>query len=436
MDINGYLEIASNNRSFQTKAGIPVFWLGDTAWSCPGRASWEEWVEYVDTRASQGFNVIQMNSLPQHDAYQPIFQGRQPFSLQDAKSEDGRIFKWDYDHIHEDYFDFLERMIVYANNKGMLIALIVIWFEHVPHSRPTVIPPDHPGMTVKQGVHYGKYLVKKLKDLNVIWIISGDDDYKGDGVADFYNAVALAVKETDTYGRLITTHPVHKSGDTYHQASWLDFNMVQSGHGNNQDTAFLFVRDEWNRNPPKPVLNAEPCYEQHPLRDKEHPFDRYDVRRACWRSVMEGSITGVTYGADGIWHWARSGEVHLNRSAAEYISWQEALQLPGALDLVRMKQLLMKLPWYSLEPSSERLLSEQQSYISVAASKDGKLLLAYLPEKGPIRLDISSLDSSIRAIWWEPGSGDQVAAEAIMDNEFSSSSPFQQDALLIIYSEN
>ncbi len=265
MEINGYLQVAVNKRSFQTREGSPVFWLGDTAWSCPGRAVWEEWVEYVDTRARQGFNVIQMNSLPQYDACQPIFQGRQPFSLLNERSADGLIFHWNYEAIQEDYFDFLEQMIGYANRKGMLIALIVIWFEHVPNSRPKVIPPDHPGMTREQGISYGKYLVGKLKDLNVVWIISGDDDFLGDGVAEFYNAVAVAVKETDPYGRLITAHPAYKSGDTYHQANWLDFNMVQSGHGQHQDEALRIVREEWNNTPPKPVLNAEPCYEKHPF---------------------------------------------------------------------------------------------------------------------------------------------------------------------------
>ncbi len=148
---------------------------------------------------------------------------------------------------------------------------------------------------------------------------------------------------------------------------------------------------------------------------------------------MEGSLTGITYGAEGIWNWARSGESHRNRSSEQFITWREALNLPGAEDLVRMKQLLITLPWFNLQPSPERTLSKQSSYISVAASQDGSLLLAYLPDGGSIRLDVTSLSSSVRAYWWEPQSGKQVAAEAIISGEFSACSPFQKDALLIIH---
>ncbi|RAP76042.1 hypothetical protein DL346_11500 [Paenibacillus montanisoli] len=434
MDIHDYIQIAPNRRSFQTRDGVPVFWLGDTAWSCPGRASWEEWTEYVDERARQGFNVIQMNALPQHDAYQPIFQGRKPFALLEEKSEDGRIFKWNYDEIDEAYFDTLSRMIEYANGKGMLVALIVVWFEHVPGSRPTVIPPDHPGMSVRQATEFGCYLVRKMRDLNVVWIISGDDDYVGDGIAEFYDAVGKAVKEAELYGRLVTTHPVVKSGDAYHHAEWLDFNMVQTGHGNGHHRPPMLVREEWDKMPPKPVLNAEPCYEWHPDCGRKDPVLRIGVRRACWRSVLAGSLTGLTYGAEGIWNWARKGDFNRNRSPEQVHPWQEALKLPGAQDLVRMKRLLTALPWQDLKPAQERLLNGSQENVNAAASADGRLLLAYLPEKGTIELDVSGLDTNSAPYWWNPESGEQVAAAPIGGCRLIASSPFEQDALLIIHS--
>ncbi|MBP3961516.1 DUF4038 domain-containing protein [Paenibacillus lignilyticus] len=433
MAIKGYLQIAADQRSFQDGEGKPVFWLGDTAWACPGRATWEEWVDYVDIRSTQGFNVIQLNSLPQHDAFQPIFRGeRRPFALLNDESADGRIFNWDYDAIQDVYFDRLKKMIAYANDKGMVIALIVLWFEHVPNSRLDVIPV-HPGMTVQQAIRYGSYLIEKLEELNIVWVVSGDDEFKGEGVAAFYNEVGLAMKEAEPYGRLITTHPVHKSGDTYHHAGWLDFNMVQSGHGLNQEYNLGLIREEWDKQPPKPVLNAEPCYEHHPMSGRERRFDRHGVRRAGWRSVLEGSLTGITYGAHWIWNWAKIGEAPLGGAPSAY-SWKDAIELPGAYDLVRMMQLLTTLPWFNLRPTSERVRSKHPFTISVASTEDGSLLLAYLPEKCEICLDVSGLAVEGKtAIWWNPERGERIAASDQFDgNEFVGSSPFEKDGLLII----
>jgi hypothetical protein len=58
-------------RHLEHADGTPFFWLGDTVWSASAKATPEEWQEYLDVRSRQGFTVVQLNALPQHDAARP-----------------------------------------------------------------------------------------------------------------------------------------------------------------------------------------------------------------------------------------------------------------------------------------------------------------------------------------------------------------------------
>jgi hypothetical protein len=57
------LKISADKRHFQTSAGKPFFWLGDTGWLLFVKCNKEETIQYLDTRQQQGFNVIQVMVL-------------------------------------------------------------------------------------------------------------------------------------------------------------------------------------------------------------------------------------------------------------------------------------------------------------------------------------------------------------------------------------
>ena len=65
---------------------------------------------------------------------------------------------------------------------------------------------------------------------NLIWIIGGDRSGDGKNFA-IWNALATGIKSVDK-NHLMTYHPhgEHSSSFWFHNASWLDFNMCQSGH--------------------------------------------------------------------------------------------------------------------------------------------------------------------------------------------------------------
>jgi len=424
------LVVAPGKRSLQWNDGTPFFWLGDTCWSCPGRARWDEWELYVKARAQQGFTVLQLNSLPQYDTVQPGWESRFPFPLKPNGL-------WDFDQPQKEYFDFLRRMIEHANTEGLVVAVVVLWFNYVPRARLWTVPDPRPDMNLEEGRRYAAFLADLLKGLQVVWVLTGDDTYLGEGVPEYTKALGAALKKADPDKRLITVHPARIAGPWFHTEDWLDVVMVQSSHFDAyQNSAHELVSQEWQRQPPRPIVNGEICYEEHPGFDYGHRFDRMDVRRAFWWTVLDGAFGGVTYGADGIWPWIREGDTLRGREADSFSTWRQSLDLPGAGDLVRAKELLVKVGWSRLRPAPQRLLEIPARHVSVADSPDGSLLLAYFPRMpqtwGYIELDTSGLAPGAQASRWHPENGGTEELGPIRSGRMTFRAPEGKDSLLLI----
>lgn len=65
------------------RGSLPFFWLGDTCWSAFTNMTDAEWQDYIIKRAAQGFNVVQVNALPQWDRCGSTL-GLYPFPTQDG----------------------------------------------------------------------------------------------------------------------------------------------------------------------------------------------------------------------------------------------------------------------------------------------------------------------------------------------------------------
>jgi hypothetical protein len=424
------LQVAPDRRSLQWSDGKPFFWLGDTCWSCPGRARWEEWELYTQRRAQQGFTVLQLNSLPQYDSVHPGWETRFPFPLKPNGL-------WDFARPQTEYFAFLRRMIERADANGLVSAVVVLWFNYVPHARIWTVPDPRSDMSLAEGCNYAAYLADLLKGLQVVWVLTGDDTYLGEGVPEYTRALGAHLRKSDRDSRLITVHPARIAGPWFHSERWLDVTMVQSSHFDaTQSGAYELVQEEWKRDPPRPIVNGEICYEEHPGFDFGHRFDRSDVRKAFWWTVLSGALGGVTYGADGLWPWIREGDTLRGREPESFSTWRQSLDLPGAADLARAKEMLVEIGWQRLRPAPQRLLETPARHVPVAASPDGSLLLAYFPRMpqtwGYIELETSGLAAEARASWWHPETGGTEPLGPIRSGRMTFRAPEGKDSLLVI----
>jgi hypothetical protein len=99
------------------------------------------------------------------------------------------------------------------------------------------------------------------------------------------------------------------------------------------------------------------------------------------------------------------------------MDWREALDSPGALSSVHLRDFLLALPWPAFEPDIQgRLLVEGAgsdfSRAVAARTADGKLAVIYIPAPRRITVDLSQLAGARAACrWFDPSAGRFLATQ-------------------------
>jgi hypothetical protein len=220
-------------------------------------------------------------------------------------------------------------------------------------------------------------------------------------------------------------------------------NMTQSGHGGGHDVPIWeWITRDRNLLPVKPVIDAEPNYEDHPVNPwpKWDPangyFRDYDVRKQTYRSVFSGAA-GVTYGHHSIWQFWSEREEKINY-ADRY--WYDALNRPGATQVGYLKSLILSRASLNRIPDQSIILEGQGKGGEFAcAFKDvrGRYLMVYLPVGKKVKINSGVLmGQKMKVSWFNPRTG-KMETSVIMDNSklLETTSPTignEQDWVLVI----
>lgn len=240
----------SSGHFLVTASGQPFFWLADTAWELFHRLNRIEAERYLETRRKQGFNVIQAVILAELDGlHTPNANGHVPLLGDDPTRP------------NEYYFRYVDEIIRLAAAKGLYIGLLPTWADKVDGKwwgiGPAIFNPENARI-------YGKFLGQRYRnDSNILWILGGDRSAVGYEV--LWAAMAGGIMEGLGRRPFFTYHPRGGNGSSewLHDADWLDMNMWQSGHSVLDAPNWKMVASDYNRTPPKPVLDSEPNYEDH-----------------------------------------------------------------------------------------------------------------------------------------------------------------------------
>jgi hypothetical protein len=201
--------------------------------------------------------------------------------------------------------------------------------------------------------------------------------------------------------------------------------MMQSGHGSGRSTpTWEMIARDYALTPTRPVLDAEPNYEDHPINpwptwDPANGYYRDDdVRRQSYRSVFAGGC-GVTYGHHTMWQF--SGERYAPINHADR-PWQDAIDRPAAGQMIHLRRLMEARPFFTRIPDQSILTfdgGERGEYRTATRDSEGTYALVYLPTAHPVgvRLDWAK-GAAVRAGWYNPRTG---AAQPI--GEFSTAAP-------------
>jgi Protein of unknown function (DUF4038)/Putative collagen-binding domain of a collagenase len=372
--------------------GKPFFFLGDTAWELFQRLSREEAVRYLENRRCKGFNVIQAVVLPEYDVSKPNVYGDLPLIDLDPLRPNEAWFK---------HIDFVVRE---ARKRGLYIGLLPTWGDKVNKMwgiGPVIFNKDN-------ARQYGKWIAERYgKEPNIIWILGGDRP-ADQGTAEVWRAMAAGIQEGDVGHHLITYHPSGETSVTkwFTDDTWLSFYAIQSGHSRHDISNYIWIANDYARKPVKPVIDAEPRYEDHPVNwdAKLGYFDDFDVRQGAYWSVFAGAA-GHTYGCHPMWQFYSKKYEPI---AFARHTWEEDLDLPGAAQMQYMRNLVLSRPYTSRIPDQSILVSDLPGakHMQSTRDADGRYAFVYTPagDAFDIRTEWTRA-KEFTAFWYNPRTG-------------------------------
>ena len=399
------LKVSDNKRFILNEDGSPFFWLGDTAWELFHKLSREEADLYLENRAERKFTVIQAVALAENDGLRvDNAYGRKPL-LQNSNGEydptmpDVQI---DIDNTYT-YWDHVDYIVDKAASLGMYIGFLPTWGDKYNicwGKGPDIFDGENARI-------YGKWLGDRYKDkINIIWIMGGDRQLMTARHFDVINQMAAGIKEGDGGTHLMTLHPAggHSSSFHVHDEKWLDFNMIQSGHSDLNKDNYKMVSDDYVRLPIKPVLDGEPCYEDHPVGFKplNGYFDDSNVRQAAYWALFAGAF-GHTYGHHSVWCMCTE--------PAEYyiMDWKTAITRPGASQMQYARILMESRPSLNRVPDQSLVAENYTGANHLQACRGNDYAFIYSPNGLPIQVNMGVISGDkVKASWYNPRNGESL----------------------------
>lgn len=403
--------------------GSPFFWTACTAWNGGLKSTEEEWDIYLQDRVDNNYNVIQLVATQWRG-------GDANLHGQVAFEGSGKI------SINPEFFQHLDKRIDRINDYGLVAAPVLLWtlpFGAGRHLSPGYYLPH------EEAILLAKYIVARYGGNQVVWFLGGDGSYVGEYEQKWKN-IGRGVFGEKQHPGLVAQHPHGRSwiGKVYAEEDWLDIVGYQSSHSSEAPTVDWInkgpMAEEWNNLPARPIMNLEPIYEE--IRKNT---TAEDVRNASYWSLFATPISGITYGANGIWPWLREGEKILNHGDAPWTAtWRESLTLPGGIQIGYLSEFIQKFEWWNLKPAHQELLVEQPGdivfnhFISVVKTDDYQTILAYIPVKSTFQL-YNPLRVEYEYQWFNPVTNEYSDA-TFLDNSsvLELTSPDESDYLLIL----
>jgi Protein of unknown function (DUF4038)/Putative collagen-binding domain of a collagenase len=359
----------------------PFLLHGDTAWSMLVQLTRDETEGYLEDRRQRGFNTLLVNLLEYTYSAQPPRNrfGEGPF-----------VRAGDYATPNERYFEHVAWVLQAAARKGILILLA-----------PSYIGCCNDGWyasMVKNGPEemrtFGRYLGQRFRGFgNIMWVHGGDANPGNQRVV---GEIALGIREADTVS-LHTAHtaPGFQAMDIWSAAPWMDVNNVYTY----DPVAPLSLRAH-ARADRMPFFLIESEYEGE---NRRAPDVR--IRAQAWHTVLSGAM-GQVMGNNPIWHFASPRPITPFKT-----TWQQAMGSEASRSMTQLRRLLESLPWWRLQPDAHGNFlvgtpCEGHERAVASRSDDGKVALAYLPQRRRFRLAVDEDQWRLmRTRWFDPVSG-------------------------------
>lgn len=407
---HGPLRLSDDRRYLAHDDGTPFFWMGDTAWSGPLLSTKEEWHFYLKERVREKFSAVQ-------------FVGTQYRAAPDGNLEKQKAYTgFEPIAINPKFFQWMDARVDAINAADLLAVPVLLWAWGPPDRL------DNPGasLPVDQAILLAKYMVARWGANDVVWILGGDGDYRGEKAAR-WRTIGRGVFG-DSHHAPVALHPggMHWIYNEFYDESWLDIMGYQSGHGDDDRTlSWIFngpPSKDWQKEPPRPYINLEPPYENHIAYQSKQRHTPLSVRRACYWSLLSVPTAGVTYGGHGVWGWDNGVTPPVDHPYTGIpLPWQQALTMPAAEQMGYLVDFFTSIDWWRLCPAQELLASQPgetapHRHIAAAKSDSGDEAFIYIPKDRSVDLHLESLKPNLKATWGNPRTGERSDASSTEAN--------------------
>lgn len=426
---NSYAQFTvSENQRYLLKAGQPFFYLADTGWELFHRLDRDQASYYLKRRAEQGFTVIQAVVLAEFDGlHVPNPYGDLPLLNDNPETPNEKYFR------HVDY------IIDKAAELNMTIALLPSWGDKVLRSTWGKGPEIFNASNAKI---YGKWIAERYKNkTNIIWVTGGDRNPQNEAQVNIWRSMALGIQEgcVGAAKPLISFHPQPNdlgSAEWFHNDQWLGFNMFQNGHCRNTPV-YDKIQTVYNMVPAKPVMDAEPIYEDHPVCFNAREMgisNAYDIRLYAYLDIFSGAH-GHTYGCHDIWQFYSPYREAVN---GPHIYWQEAMELPGANQMIYLRKLIQSRPFLERVPDQSLIVENNLNpadRIQATRGKDYAFIYAASGKSFTVNLGKIS-GAKLNAAWFNPRKGETIKLNSLENKGTQKFTPpgmgYGQDWVLIL----
>ena len=413
---HGPLQVSQDRRHLVHADGTPFFWLADTGWCLLQELDVPRARAYARLRAEQGFSAVQVVGIMARRFEGSDGEIRRGCLLANARghaactvSEKGLV-------PNPPFYKHVDALLRELQKAGLLIAMLPHWgflanaYLMLHHVRGFFQRGDVPIFYREDGTRYARYIGARYGAFLPVWVLGGDVRAETDEQMEYWRTVARSLDEGSGMRLLRTYHPLghYSSSEWLHDESWLDFNMVQSGHSIDNTNAYSLTGSDFERSPTKPIINGEPCYENiaHRLSPSEQKrIDAQQVRKAFFWSVLSGAVSGHTYGANNGLQFAPAGTFY----GVEVADWLTNVRTyPGAIQLGKIAQFWRSLPWWLLRPAPDLIAADENpetgAHVVAARTQDGQLTLVYIPQPNVYQPALGALAEGRNTYWFNPRS--------------------------------
>jgi hypothetical protein len=382
------LKISDNKRYLVGQGGTPFFWSGEAAWSLIAQVSKEDAVLYLSDRAQKGFNVVMVNLIEHAFCTNPPsnYYGDRPFT--------GTAFITP----NEAYFAHADYVINQAAQRGFVVLLFPLYLGYGCGNEGwcnDVKAASTPAMRA-----WGQYVGNRYKNFdNIVWCIGGDTDPTP--VKDKVREFVKGILDNDTR-HLITAHNDNTPAIyRWPGESWLN---VNNAYAYDPPSLISQFQSAYQHSPVMPFFLIESTYEN------EHGATTQQLRAQAYWAVLSGGF-GHIFGNCPIWHFGSSGDW------CGSTNWKGQLNSSGSVSMMYVQSLFMSRDWYLLVPDFNHSVMPagwEPGDATAARTSDGHTVIAYLPDRRQVTMDLSKISGMGARYWWYKPSDGSVSGGAVI----------------------